>query len=176
MGHFGIWKQDILHFVAYLNQPRREDFVCFNLLAVCSLECPIPSLEWREGGSGCCWGVYVGEDAGIAGHHSNLRCLSDSENISLNIYIYITVYSFPPRTHTTLMQSPYLLLFSIHRWPPHMLKMAGREAVTSQEESVTSRYKFVQMSILLFPDVQLWTALDEAVAIVPCLKVQRKNK
>lgn len=44
--------------------------------------------------------VWESTEEGIAGHLSNLRCLSDSENISLNIYIYITVYSSLPHTHT----------------------------------------------------------------------------
>lgn len=51
--------------------------------------------QWVLGGR--VWGRM---EEGIAGHHSDLRCLSDSENISLNIYIYITVYSFPPPLHT----------------------------------------------------------------------------
>lgn len=40
-----------------------------------------------------------GRNEGTVGHHLNLRCLPDRPNISLNIYIYITVYSFPACMH-----------------------------------------------------------------------------
>lgn len=121
-----------------------------------------------EGGDGCMWGRM--ED-GITGHHSNLRCLSDSENISLNIYIYITVYSYPSHTHTQPL-SPYLLLFSMHRWPPHMLRMAGRGTVTSQGESVTLDKESVQID---------YNELLEMMHLLLCLaqkaaKIKRKHR
>lgn len=84
-----------------------------------SLVCPIATVGWEEVSSGCCscwcwwrwcgggvelWGwrrVNVEEEwgEGTVGHYLNLRCLPDSPNISLNIYIYITVYSFPACMH-----------------------------------------------------------------------------
>lgn len=65
--------------------------------------------------------------------------------ISLNIYIYITVYSFPPHTQPV---SSYLLLFFHASSAPHMLRMAGRGTVTSQGESVTSDTKSAETSTL----------------------------
>lgn len=59
------------------------------------------------------WRVEVGEEwgEGTVGHHLNLRCLPDSPNISLNIYICITVYSFPAcmlaRTHARVCARTY---------------------------------------------------------------------
>lgn len=46
----------------------------------------------------------VGSEKGNSGHHSNLCCLPDSQNIYLNIYICINVYSFPTHAPTRILE------------------------------------------------------------------------
>lgn len=46
---------------------------------------------------GCMWGRM---EEGIAGHHSNLRCLSDSENISKYLHLHYCLFLSTTRTHT----------------------------------------------------------------------------
>lgn len=124
--------------------------------AFCSVQTSVPINVWSKEkeklGVECvcvcvCACVCGGSsEKGITGHLSNLHCLSDSENISLNIYIDIAVYSSPPHTymnthhhtHTHTIThthaepvSPYLLLFSIYHQPPHILVIAGRGTITS---------------------------------------------
>lgn len=62
-------------------------------------------LHQRGRGAGCMravggvWGSLCGRPkAGVSVHHSNERCLSDNQYLSLNIYIFNNVYPSPPHT------------------------------------------------------------------------------
>lgn len=63
-------------------------------IGFCDLTCV--HVWGEEKGAVVAEGVYVGEDRG--GHHSNLRCLSDSENISK--YLHLHYCLFLSTTHT----------------------------------------------------------------------------
>lgn len=80
----------------------------------------------EKGGMGAVEGVYVGEDGG--GH-----CWS-----SFKPALFVWQWEYLSK----YLHLHYCLF--MHRWPPHMLRMAGRGAVTSQGESVMSDTKSVE--------------------------------
>lgn len=115
--------------------------LCDPTCMLCSLECPVsPVRRWGQWGLG---GVVCGRGlrrALLVIFQTCDVCLT--VRISLNIYIYITVYSSPPRTHT---RSLYLhicyFLFHASSAPTHAWDSSSRPRKVSD---VRNQHLFVQ--------------------------------